>query len=92
MDKKISILLPFEGESKIDLFQKKEVRKVLFDGEWWFSVKDTLEAVTDTTDGTRYASDLRKKDPGLDERYSEITRTFNLIDVGGNHADIQILH
>jgi len=53
MDKKISILLPFEIESKIDFFQKKEVQKVLYDGEWWFSVKDTLEAVTDTTDGTR---------------------------------------
>ncbi|MEO6536456.1 MAG: Bro-N domain-containing protein [Candidatus Paceibacterota bacterium] len=70
--------LPFakDGEFKIDLFKTKEVRKVFDGGEWWFSVKDVLEALTDTTDGTRYASDLRKKDPGLNERYSEITRTL----------------
>lgn len=69
-------LLPSEGESKVDLFRNKEIRKTLHEGEWWFSVKDVLEALTETTDGTRYASDLRKKDPGLNSRYSEITRTL----------------
>jgi len=68
--------LPCEGESKIDLFQRREVRKTLHEGEWWFSVKDVLEALTDTSDGTRYAGDLRKKDPGLNSTYSEITRTL----------------
>lgn len=52
--------LPCEGESKIDVFQRREVRKVLHDGEWWFSVKDVLEVLTETSDGTRYAGDLRK--------------------------------
>lgn len=68
--------LPIEGELKIDVFKKREIRKIMHDGEWWFSVKDVLEALTDTTDGTRYASDLRRKDQGLNERYSEITRTL----------------
>jgi DNA-damage-inducible protein D len=75
--------LPIEGESKIDIFHKREVRKTLHDGEWWFSVKDVLEAVTDATDGTRYAADLRKRDPGLNERYSEITRTLPFESAGG---------
>jgi len=39
--------LPTEGENKIDLFQRREVRKVLHDGELWFSVKDILEAWCD---------------------------------------------
>src|SRR5689334_3799134 len=68
--------LPCEGESKIDVFQRREVRKVLHEGEWWFSVKDVLEVLTETSDGTRYAGDLRKKDPGLNSTYSEITRTL----------------
>jgi DNA-damage-inducible protein D len=75
--------LPTEGESKIDLFQRREVRKILHDGEWWFSVKDVLEALVDTTDGTRYVADLRRKDPGLDARYSEITRTLPFQSPGG---------
>lgn len=68
--------LPSEGESKIDIFQNSEIRKTLHEGEWWFSVKDVLEALTGTTDGTRYSADLRAKDEGLRATYSEITRTL----------------
>jgi prophage antirepressor-like protein len=77
--------LPFakDGESKVDLFKDHEVRKVFHEGEWWFSVKDVLEALTDTPDGTRYAADLRKRDKGLDEGYSEITRTLKYGSNGG---------
>lgn len=70
--------LPFpnEGESKIDIFQRREIRKVMHEGEWWFSVKDVLEVLTGTTDGNRYSRDLRTKDSGLDSRWAEITRTL----------------
>lgn len=71
-----NLSLPLEGESKIDLFRKKEIRKTIHESEWWFSVKDVLEALVDTPDGTRYASDLRKRDKGLNATYSEITRTL----------------
>jgi prophage antirepressor-like protein len=77
------ITLPCEGESKIDLFQKREVRKTLHEGEWWFSVKDILEALVDTTDGNRYSRDLRTKDEGLRSRWAEITRTLPFVSGGG---------
>jgi hypothetical protein len=77
------ITLPSEGESKIDLFRKKGVRKVLHDGEWWFSVKDVLEVLTDTTDGNRYSRDLRTKDDGLKQRWAEITRTLPFVSGSG---------
>jgi prophage antirepressor-like protein len=68
--------LPFprEGESKIDVFQRSEIRKVMHEGEWWFSVKDILEALTGTTEGNRYSRDLRTKDEGLRATWAEITR------------------
>lgn len=68
--------LPFprEGESKIDMFQRSEIRKVMHEGEWWFSVKDILEALTGTTEGNRYSRDLRTKDEGLRATWAEITR------------------
>jgi prophage antirepressor-like protein len=75
--------LPSEGECKIEAFQKRQVRKTHHEGEWWFSVKDVLEALVDTTDGTRYVADLRRKDPGLDAGYSEITRTLSFQSAGG---------
>lgn len=67
---------PCEGESKVDVFQRNAIRKVMHEGEWWFAVKDVLEALTGTTDGTRYSADMRAKDEGLRATYSEITRTL----------------
>src|SRR3990167_9850454 len=72
-----------EGESKIDIFKKKELRKVFHEGEWWFAVKDVLEALTDTTDGNRYSRDLRVKDTELASRWAEITRTLDHDSGGG---------
>ena len=75
MDNK-NLPIPSEGESKVDLFQRKGVRKTLHNNEWWFSVKDTLEVLTDTTEGNRYSRDLRSSDPGLKTTWAEITRTL----------------
>lgn len=75
MTKQLS-LTPYEGESKIDFFKKQEVRKVCHENEWWFSVKDVLEVLTDTTDGNRYSRDLRARDKGLKTRWAEITLTL----------------
>ncbi len=34
--------------TKIALFQKKEIRRIIYNNEWWFSVVDVIEALTDT--------------------------------------------
>jgi prophage antirepressor-like protein len=80
---KLNLPVPEEGECKVEPFLKQNIRKILHDGEWWFSVKDVLEALTGTTDGTRYAGDLRNKDEGLRESYPEITRTLAFRTNGG---------
>lgn len=67
------IIIPGEGEGKVELFRQREIRKIMHDGEWWFSVKDILEVLTDTTDGNRYSRDLRERDPGLKANWEEIT-------------------
>lgn len=77
------LTLPAEGECKIDAFQKQEIRKTHHDGEWWFSVKDVLEVLADTTDGNRYSRDLRARDEGLREGWAEITRTLPFSSGGG---------
>lgn len=47
--------------TKIAIFQKKEIRKILHNGEWWFSVIDVVEALSDTDRPRKYWSDLKKK-------------------------------
>lgn len=51
--------------TKIAIFQKKEIRKVIHNDEWWFSVSDVIEALTDTVDVRDYIKKMRKRDREL---------------------------
>jgi hypothetical protein len=43
-----------EGTTKIALFKKREIRKVLHNKEWWFSVIDVVRVLTDSFDANDY--------------------------------------
>jgi len=43
-----------ENLTKIVLFKNKQVRKTLYNNEWWFSVVDVIEALTDSTNPNDY--------------------------------------
>src|SRR3989344_456400 len=47
--------------TKITLFKGRGVRKTLYKNEWWFSVVDVIEAVTESDRPRKYWSDLKKK-------------------------------
>ena len=36
------------NDTKIAIFRKKEIRKIIYKNEWWFSVVDVVEALTDS--------------------------------------------
>lgn len=68
--------LALEGEFQIEIFQKSEVRKVLCDREWWFSVVDVISVLVDTKDAGSYVRKLRDRDEGLKETWGQIVRTL----------------
>ncbi len=76
MSKKQQQLMAFEGESVVDIFGKNEIRKKFCETEWWFSVKDAIEALIETSDGMRYSRGLRDRDEGLKTTWAQITRTL----------------
>lgn len=41
-------------QMQIALFQDKKIRKILYKNEWWFSVVDVVEALTDSVDAGAY--------------------------------------
>ena len=41
-------------ETKIAVFRGKEIRKIIHNTEWWFSVADIVEVLTDSTDPRKY--------------------------------------
>ena len=47
---------------KIAIFQKKEIRKIIYNNEWWFSVTDIIEALSNSTDVKQYIKRMRQRD------------------------------
>ncbi len=56
-------------ETRIALFQRKEVRRVIHNNEWWFVIADVVAALTDSPDPGDYLKKLRKRDPTLAEAF-----------------------
>ena len=52
-------------ETRIALFQKKEIRKTLHADEWWFVIVDVVVALTDSANPAGYLRDMRRRDPAL---------------------------
>ncbi|MEW6301845.1 MAG: Bro-N domain-containing protein [Verrucomicrobiota bacterium] len=56
-------------EGRIALFQKREIRRTIHNGEWWFVITDVIAALTDSVDPSDYLKKLRKRDPSLGEAF-----------------------
>ena len=65
---------PFEGAS---------IRKVWYDGAWYFALDDVLTFLTDTKNPKAYWSNLRRKDEELKQGYGKIYRTLAVDTEGG---------
>lgn len=62
--------------TKIAVFNGKEVRRTIYQNEWWFSVIDVIAALTDSSIPRRYWSDLKikLKQEGYAEVYDKIVQ------------------
>jgi len=58
-----------EKISKIAVFRKKEIRRIIHENEWWFSVVDVVAALTDSADPGAYWRKLKQR---LKEDGSEV--------------------
>jgi hypothetical protein len=65
------------------LFKGREIRKVIHDNEWWFSVADVVEALTDTKNATDYIKKVRKRDEQLSKGWGQIVTPLELDTLGG---------
>lgn len=58
-----------DSSERIAIFKGKEVRRTLFNNEWWFSVVDICTILTDSPDGGAYWRKLKQR---LNEEASEV--------------------
>jgi hypothetical protein len=70
-------------EKRIALFQRKEVRRVIHNNEWWFVVVDVVAALTDSANPTDYFNKVRQRDPELAKGYGQIVHPLSVQTSGG---------
>ena len=69
-----------ENIAKIAIFQQKEIRKVIHNNEWWFSVVDVVRALTDSLDPNDYWFKMKIRVKNEDKiELSTICRQLKLI-------------
>lgn len=47
--------------TKIAIFKGREIRKTIYRNEWWFSIIDIIQALTQTERPRKYWNDLKRK-------------------------------
>jgi hypothetical protein len=70
-------------DTKLVVFQNKEIRRTLHNNEWWFSVADIVETLTDTSNATDYIKKIRKRDAELSKGWGQIVTPLWLETEGG---------
>lgn len=65
------------------VFKGKNIRRVLHNNEWWFVVKDIIEALIDTSNSTDYIKKMRVRDPALSEGWGQIVTPLSIGTSGG---------
>ncbi len=74
--------------SKIAIFQKKEIRKTIYKNEWWFVIEDVVLALTDSKDPKQYIQRVKQRDGELKKGWVQIVHTLLIETQGGQQKMI----
>ncbi len=69
--------------TKIAIFRKREIRKTIYNNEWWFVVVDVVAALTDSVQPDGYIKDMRRRDPELSKGWGQIATPLSVKTPGG---------
>ena len=78
-------------ENKIKIFENKQVRTV-WDAEaeeWYFSVVDVVEILTDSADPKQYIKKMRSRDAELASKWGTICTPVEMVGLDGKRRKIQ---
>ncbi|MFH1618607.1 MAG: Bro-N domain-containing protein [bacterium] len=74
-------------DTKMAVFKGKGIRRTLHNNEWWFSIADIIEALTDTPNATDYIKKMRIRDEELAKGWGQIVTPLWL-DTGGGKQQL----
>ena len=77
-----------ETVHRLAVFKGKQIRRVIHDDEWWFSVVDIVEALTDSPDPKQYIKRVRQRDPELNSYWGTICTPLELLAKDGKKRKV----
>lgn len=75
--------------SQIIVFQDKEIRRIFHNDEWYFSIVDVVEFLTDSTDAKQYVKRMRARDPLLNSKWGTICTPVEMTAKDGRRRKVQ---
>src|SRR5688572_10746195 len=70
-------------QTHIAIFKDKEIRKTIFNDEWYFSISDVVAALTDSVQPAGYIKDMRSRDSELSKGWGQIATPLSIKTEGG---------
>ena len=67
-----------ESDKALVVFQDKKIRRTWFNDEWWFSVADIVQLLTESMDTKQYIKKMRARDSSLDENWGTFCTLLEL--------------
>lgn len=71
------------NETKIAIFRHKNIRKTIFNNEWWFVIQDVVVALTDSKNPKDYINKMRLRDKELSKGYGQFVTPLSIKTLGG---------
>jgi hypothetical protein len=65
--------------ARLAMFEGKQIRKTIHNDEWWFSVADVVEVLTDSVDSRQYIKRMRQRDLELDSYWGTICTPLEMV-------------
>lgn len=77
------------ADSKIVVFQDKQIRRAWMNKQWYFSIADVVEFLTDSVDVKQYIKRMRQRDPLLNRNWGTICTPVAMIAADGRRRSVQ---
>lgn len=72
-----------ETSNKLAIFEGNEIRRVLLDNEWYYSIEDVVRVLTDSRDPKQYIQKLKQRDSELNAGWVQFVHTLPIKTNGG---------
>lgn len=77
------------ADSKIVVFQDKQIRRAWMNEQWYFSIADVVEFLTDSVDVKQYIKRMRQRDPLLNRNWGTMCTPVAMIAADGRRRSVQ---